>query len=198
MANHFGGGASLHSLMRQVDTDDLQLLNLISHDVAEFIIYRKGLPFPSFVNNFLSYENFIDLRQLNDFTIDEYELAKTSYETFESFAAYGEKSVQVDTYALASLIVNYAVFTMKTFNGLCPLWDISIGGYSFSALHYISKTNYKTWEDPRIIRAVDSSLLPGISISNVRQQTFQNPELGDDCSNGENSYCIYADVQSQY
>lgn len=199
MANHIGG-ASLRSLMQQVDNDDLHYLSLISRNESEFSDFKKGLPYPSFVTSFPSFENFTDLSQLNDLTLEDYNHAKCVYEAYEfkNLEEYGTKSAQVDAHSLASLVVNYAKFAMKFYSGLCPLWDISISGFSFSALHYIAKSKYKTLDDAKIIKAVESSLLPGVSFSNVRHQTFRNPELGDDFTETENCYCIYADVRSQY
>lgn len=199
LSNHFSG-SSLHSIMREVDDDDLQYLRTLAKTFDEFKIFRNGLAFPSFTDAFPSFENFVDMCQLNDFTARDYSDALHAFRNLgcTTLEEYAKIVLQVDSYALSSLLVNYAKFAMKTFSGISPMYDISIGSFSFSALHYICKSRYKTLDDPRIIKAVESSLLPGISVSNIRHQRFRNPDLGDKCEDGKNSYCLHVDVKSQY
>lgn len=200
MQNHFND-RNLHDIMKTVDSSDLHLLKKYSSSDHEFSILKHGLPFPNFCETFPNFATFHDIRYTNNFLKSDYDKAHTAYQYFncQNLGQYGQYCLETDTLSLASLIVNYAIWAMQTFNGICPMFDISIGTFSYSAMHYVSQSNYTNLLNGKILKTVESTLLPGISLSNQRHQVFKSKRLGDDDVTEEESIdCLYADVKSQF
>lgn len=198
LANHWNN-ESLHSIFKSVDSNDLQYIKLLAKDEKDFSLMQKGFPFPSFVETMPCFENFEDVRYLNGFTKDDYNHCIESYHHFkcENLNDYGKLCLETDAYGLLSLVVAYAKFCMSSFQ-LNPCWDISISGYSYSVLHYYSKTKYANLDDMRIIKILQKSMLPGLSVSNVKRADFKSKRLGDDVETELNSEAFMVDIRSQY
>lgn len=199
LANHFNS-TNLHSIFQSVDNDDLHLLKCLAKTDYDFNLLRKGLPYPSFKKAMPPLSEFIDIRYLDEFTIEHYTHVITSYDHFKcsELNDYAKLSLEADSYGLASLIINYAIFGMSSFNGINPCWDISVSSYAYSVLHYISKTRYENLLDGQIIKILQDSILPGISLSNVKRADFKSRRLNDDVDTKDNSEGLMVDMRSQF
>lgn len=174
---------NLHDILPTVDDDDLFLLQNVSKDEIEFSFMRKGLPYPCTTreDKLPSFERFTDYRNLNNFTREHYDNAVQAfaYMSCVNLREYASKSLETDVYMMGSLMIQYVKFCQKTFH-LHPMYDISLSSFSYAALHYTSKTNYETLRDGRIITMLENSILPGVSTSNSRYETFDS-KSGTEC-----------------
>lgn len=98
--------------------------------------------------------------------------------------------------ATASLVINYAKYCLKCYNSYHPLWDASISAFAYAAIHFTSKTQYENLQNGKLISILESTLLPGVSVSNVKRQDFQSSRLNDDCK--ENVEALWVDCRQQY
>lgn len=199
LGNHFNN-ERLHSIFQSVDENDLYCLKHLSRDSTQLELMKRGFPYPSFVQTMPSFDDFTDVNYLTSFTKDDYEHVLKSYDAFQckSLTDYGKISLETDVYGLVSLLVNYARYSMSTFGGMNPCWDISISGFAYSVLHYVSKTHYRNLDNGKLIRILEDSILPGISLSNAKRVDFQSRRLNDNVKPNESVEALMVDIRSQF
>lgn len=201
MGNHFNN-ETLYSIMKSVDDCDVHLLSKLARDEKEFYLRKRGMPFPCFAEGLMpSFENFTDVRSLKDeFTFDDYNNVQELYKYLNcsSLSEYAHKSLENDTFGMASIIINYCKFCLKNFSGLMPLYDSTISQFAYAAMHFINRSCYENLTDARIIKILESSMLCGVSISNTRKVDFQSSRLGDWCVPEKSKECLFIDYKAQF
>lgn len=164
-------------------------------------MFKRGLPFPCInTGSMPSFDSFVDCKYLDQLTREDYDHVYNAYNYMgcSDLEHYAVKHLEGNTYGLASVLSTYAKFSMFVMEGLSPLWDCSISSYAYACMHFISRTKYENVRDSRLVKIIEGSLLPGISISNVRRQDFCSKRLGDDCDEHESIECMHLDYKSQY
>lgn len=202
--NHMNS-AILHDLFKMMHPTDLYFLNDITSSKEEYEMISKGLPYPCNeqieTTSFPCYEQFKDYRYPAGISKEAYDRASFAYVYFQcrSLKEYCIKALEADVYCLASLVIAYARYCQDTFQNLTPLWDVTIGSYAYAAMMFITRTDFENITDGRVYRMLESSMLPGICISNSKREFFSNERLQSKPVPCERAFeCLWVDNCSQY